>query len=115
MSQAQIAPVTAQELAAHVIATQAIMDRGLRALTSEEFVEQCPTIIVVEMGRKYAKIVRETTGSRTKSRSVHHFVDMTTGKIHKAASWKSASKHVRGNIRGDLSKALDTFGCRYLR
>jgi len=113
MSQAQIAPVTAQELAAHVEATQQIHDQGVRDLLGDDYENRRPTRILAIEGRKYAKIIKSRGPS---DRSVHHFVNMETGEILKAANWKSPAKHARGNIRqANLAEALQTFGARYLR
>lgn len=45
-------------------------------------------VVGVEMGRRYARVFR-TVGS---GRSVHCFVDMTTGNVHRADSWKAAGR-----------------------
>jgi hypothetical protein len=50
----------------------------------------------IESGRKYHKIVMETNGG---SRSVHCFVNMKTGELHKAASFKSPVKEPRFDLR----------------
>ncbi len=50
----------------------------------------------VTFGRKYAKIMsRDFNGS---SSYVWGFVNMVTGDLLKAASWKAPAKHARGNI-----------------
>ena len=49
----------------------------------------------IESGRKYHKIIMETDSG---SRSVHAFVDMKTGELYKAASFKAPAKHVRFNL-----------------
>ena len=54
---------------------------------------------VIESGRKYHKIVMEVpNNNRPPSRSVHAFVDRTTGDVYKAASFKAPAKHVRFNL-----------------
>lgn len=53
-----------------------------------------------EKGRKYAKIVMHSNSSR----SAHAFVDLKTGEIYKAASWKSPAKGVRYNLLDDMSR-----------
>ncbi|ADM80029.1 hypothetical protein phiAS5_ORF0186 [Aeromonas phage phiAS5] len=58
----------------------------------------------VEYGKKNARIVMSNwSGSAA---SVVWFVDMTTGDILKAASWKAASKYVRGHV-SDWKKAMN--------
>ena len=50
----------------------------------------------IESGRKYHKIIMETGDG---SRSVHAFVNMKTGELHKAASFKSPVKESRFDLR----------------
>lgn len=68
----------------------------------------------LEIGKKYAKIVCETTSS------VHSFIDMTNGDILKAATYKAPAKHPRGNIinistKEELLNCVDVYGAKYLR
>ena len=54
---------------------------------------------VIESGRKYHKIVMEVpNNNRPPSRSVHAFVDRTTGDVYKPASFKAPAKHIRFNL-----------------
>jgi hypothetical protein len=67
-------------------------------------------VITVERLRKYWRIVMNTGG-----RSVHAFLDPSTGDVLKAAGWKSPAKGVRYNLLDDESfasmlEALDPFG-----
>ena len=58
-----------------------------------------PYKFIIESGRKYHKIVMEVPNhNRPPSRSVHAFVDMKTGDVYKAASFKAPAKHVRFNL-----------------
>ena len=50
----------------------------------------------IESGRKYHKIIMETDDG---SRSVHAFVNMKTGELHKAASFKSPVKEPYFDLR----------------
>ena len=50
----------------------------------------------IESGRKYHKLIMETDCG---SRSVHAFVNMKTGELHKAASFKSPVKEPRFDLR----------------
>ena len=50
----------------------------------------------IESGRKYHKIVMET---ESQSKSVHCFVNMKTGELHKAASFKAPVKEPRFDLR----------------
>ena len=47
------------------------------------------------MGRKYHKIIMETDGG---NRSVHCFINMKTGELHKAASFKAPVKDARFDL-----------------
>lgn len=48
----------------------------------------------VEMGKRFAKIVVTSWGQK----SVHCFVEISTGDLYKAATWSAPAKGVRGNI-----------------
>ena len=50
----------------------------------------------IESGRKYHKIIMETGDG---SRSVHAFINMKTGELHKAASFKAPVKEPRFDLR----------------
>ena len=50
----------------------------------------------IETGRKYHKIIMETDSG---NRSVHAFINMKTGELHKAASFKSPVKEARFDLR----------------
>lgn len=47
-----------------------------------------------ETGRKYHKIIMNARGSK----SVHCFVDKTTGSVYKSASWRAPAKGERCNL-----------------
>ena len=54
---------------------------------------------VIESGRKYHKIIMVVPNhNRPPSRSVHAFVDMKTGDVYKAASFKAPAKGIRFNL-----------------
>jgi len=77
-----------------------------------------PTI-TISWGRRYAKLVTThagTHGERGGQRTVYGFVDMTTGDVLKAATWKQPAKHARGNIffRDKGMGCCNTHGIRYL-
>lgn len=81
-----------------------------------------PTLAIKKGGKKYIKLIAgendpETGERRSFSESVHSFVEVSTGDIFKAASYKAPAKHARGNIyRGNGAEALtDVGGIRYLR
>ena len=81
-----------------------------------------PTLEITKGGKRYIKLVAgendPVTGEpRPHNRSVHSFVEVATGDIFKAASYKAPAKHARGNIyRGNGAEALtDVGGVRYLR
>lgn len=60
-----------------------------------------------ETGRKYYKIIRNDHCSLSNGqRSVHCFVNKTTGDVYMAASWKSPAKGVRFMLMNDHSRKL---------
>lgn len=74
----------------------------------------------IERGKKYAKIVRSDDGVKTidgdEVRSVYGFVEISTGNILKAASWKVPAKGIRGNIHSDdCLHACTPYGIVYRR
>jgi hypothetical protein len=66
----------------------------------------------LEVGQKNIRVVRTDYGD---NRSVHCFVDMATGDVLKADSWKRPAKGPRGNIRNaDNGRgALTPYGTYY--
>lgn len=68
---------------------------NLNAHQAKYFPNSTVPVLTVEPGRKYARIVKATSEL---SRSVFGFVDMETGNLYKAASWKAPAKGCRGNI-----------------
>jgi hypothetical protein len=69
--------------------------------------------VYVEFGRRYAKIVKHWSGQTT----VWGFVEMATGDILKAASWRGPAKHARGSLHNpdmDIAKMRWT-GPPYLK
>lgn len=74
-----------------------------------------PRIYVDPRGKKYLRVVREDHDGS--SRAVHLFVEVATGLIWKAASWKApALNSPRGSIFADDPLAGTTpFGAQYLR
>jgi hypothetical protein len=57
-------------------------------------------------GKRFVRIVMVPNGG---GRSVHAFVDLTTGDLLKAAGWKAPAKGPRGNLLTDLSGAKARF------
>jgi hypothetical protein len=80
-----------------------------------------PNIEITKGGRKYIKLIRTEsnfeTGEPQGQTFVHSFVEVATGDIYKAASFKAPAKHARGNIyRGNGADALDDAAhVKYLR
>jgi hypothetical protein len=79
-------------------------------------------VITAQVGQKNVKIVRRESwnGAEPTNGSVHCFIDIETGNILKAASWKVPAKGVRGSIFKDdfdvgIGKAVGEFGAAYLR
>ena len=65
----------------------------------------------LESGRKYYKLIHKDSISR----SVHCFINKTTGDVLKSASWNAPAKGVRYNLMDDNSRELcyskcDPFG-----
>ena len=64
--------------------------------------------VQLEEGRKFFKII--FSGNQ---RSVHSFVDKTTGDVYKPASWKAPAKGARFNVvtgMGELLQRADIYG-----
>jgi hypothetical protein len=62
-----------------------------------------PTPITIKSGRKFIKIIRDTSvwGFVAKSDGMHKGVPMKMGDVLKAASYNAPAKHTRGNIFDD--------------
>lgn len=89
--------VSQEHIQAFVDDAQAIVD----TYRQENFPRLDPVVLSVEMGRKFAKIVRSCRSLKTNElydRSVYCFLDVTNGDVLKAASWKAPAKGARGNI-----------------
>lgn len=65
--------------------------------------------------KKYARIA--ATPLKSSGKSCYCFIDVATGDILKAASWKTPAKHSRGTILDDDNglKYLSEYGPAYLR
>jgi len=83
------------------------------AYYAKKFPTLIPSIIEVEEGSKFYRIVKAERGTR----SVHSFVSKANGDIFKAAGWKAPAKHVRGNIfAADYGwSSMNVYGAKYLR
>ena len=57
-------------------------------------------VLSLVAGRKFIKVVNENSvwGFVAKKDGVHKGLPMKAGDVLKAASWKAAAKHTRGNI-----------------
>ena len=67
------------------------------------------TKVTLSYGRKYAKLIVNS--------SVHSFVNIESGDIYKAASYRAPAKHIRGNVwEKDCSfmKGWGLYGAAYL-
>lgn len=69
--------------------------------------------LTTERGSKNVRIISESYGQR----SVYCFVEIATGNILKAASWKAPAKGVRGSIYAEDCglKAITEYGAVYAR
>lgn len=100
--------VTQSDLDRWLAAAQAVSD----AYTAKNFSDLRNDVLSIEPGRKYAKVVRESYGSR----HAFCFIDLATGDILKAASWRAPAKHPRGNIFAPNPTAgIGSYGADYLR
>ena len=100
-----------EALAKFVAAAQALVDE----YHTKNVPRLSRRVLSVEMGRRYARIVKQDGDSVT-SRSVYCFVDMTNGDVLKAESWKKPAKHARGNILTPekASESVTAYGAHYL-
>lgn len=76
----------------------------MQAALAARYARIAPSITVptlsAEIGRSFVRIV-ETVGS---SRQVHCFVEISTGRVFAAASWKGPNKRApRGNALNDIN------------
>ena len=81
-----------------------------------EFTFADPPQVMIDYGKKYAKVVN--VDQLNGSRSVHTFVNMLNGDILKSGGWSKPAKNgVRGNIFADDLGAdrVNEHGANYLR
>ncbi|KKM97140.1 hypothetical protein LCGC14_1171090 [marine sediment metagenome] len=87
---------------------------GCQKTQDEHFAKHYPGSLAPKIttmtGNRYVRVV-------IGGRSVHCFVDMTTGDVLKAAGWKAPAKNPRGNIYSPLHgmEGMTVWGARYLR
>jgi len=80
------------------------------------FTHSDPDYITADIGRKYARVVKND--QLNGGRSVHTFVNLDNGDILKSGGWKApAPNGVRGNIfADDLGESVvNEHGANYLR
>ena len=70
-----------------------------------------PPTLRTEPGKRYIRIVKDDGVSR----HVFCFVEIGTGNVLKAASWKAPAKHARGNIADPAGASCSLYGAKYLR
>ena len=78
---------------AQVLSIEEVGDAFAKALT-EKF--EGKHICYIEKGRRFDKIVTEII--RGNGRSVHAFVEKSTGALIKAATWKAPQKNADGTL-----------------
>lgn len=84
-------PVTDQQIQQVVDYAQKVINEWY---AQEGYEHVTPPTVIVEKGKKYAKLV--TVGTQ---RFAYGFIDMTNGDLLKAASWKAPEKNYpRGNV-----------------
>ena len=70
------------------------------------------TVLSIDPGGiKFIRIV----ATYHNNRSVHCFIERSTGNVLKAASWKAPAKHARGNIFQVGREGVGAYGANYLR
>jgi hypothetical protein len=74
-------------------------------------------VLVVQMGRRNAKIVRKPETLPQKGGSAWAFIDMTNGDVLKPASWNTPARHARGNLFDDQKGMgmIGPYGPAYLK
>jgi hypothetical protein len=70
-------------------------------------------ILDIERGKRFVKVVRSDEGQS--GRSVHCFIDIATGDVLKASSWKAPAKGARGSIYTLDSPGVNHYGGLYAR
>lgn len=90
-------PVSVAQLVAFVAACQALVV----AYYTKNHPTLTPSTLTFEYGkgRRYARIIESRSGDICSGRSVFGFVDMRSGDLLKAASWKAPTLNfARGNV-----------------
>ena len=102
---------TEAALAQFIQKAQAMLDEYM----AKRFAILGRKVLSVEKGRKYARVVVQYADPRFGGRSVYCFVDLQTGAVLKAASWKAPAKHARGSIFADNPlTGVNPYGANYL-
>lgn len=70
-----------------------------------------PTLTLDRSGTKNIRVVRMAGAMR----SVHCFIDIATGDVLKAASWKAPAKGARGSIYDETRPGVTEYGGIYKR
>lgn len=99
-------------------ALESFMDFAQSLISDNEgpgYPDDCRTVLISEKGRKYVKVIRTGIEDGSTRRSVYCFVEMSTGNILKAESWKRPAKGVRGNIFNQRENAVTPWGAIYFR
>lgn len=117
------APATASDPAAIKLAALAF-SRECAAMVAKDYerfesltAQGFSRTILIEFGRRYAKLIScDVRAGVESAQSVYCFVDLGTGDILKAATWKAPAKHARGNVlRSDRMQSVTAYGANYLR
>ncbi len=96
------------------VAMDAFLD-NVQALINKDYENNKYTnapILTLEYGRKFVRVVKQ---DKTGGRSVHCFIDVATGDVYKAASYKQVAEGIRGNILAcDVNKyGVGVYGANY--
>lgn len=101
--------ITATEIKDFDAAMTAFVDHCQSLQSAPHPSLECPKIEVMK-GRKYARLVCDDGSSR----SAFCFVDLQTGDVLMAASWKAPAKHTRGSIFTPDSYGVTQHGAEYI-
>jgi hypothetical protein len=89
------------------------VEKEVSKYMSNRFPNLSPTTFKIDWGKRYARIV----ASQGPSVSAFGFIDLESGDILKAASWKQPAKNARGNVeeRNTWARSFGPYGIASLK
>jgi hypothetical protein len=92
-----------------------VQNRMNEYFASSEFSWNADKIEAMNPGPKFVRVIK--VDGLNGGKSVHSFIEITTGDVFKAAGWKAPAKHKRANIYDyeSLKRSVGHFGPAYLR